>query len=407
MVKTKHRWRTAAYLLFISSVLLMSIPIKTFAQEPSRVYIYDFQESNFSGMVVNYLKNKPYWEVTLYSLNDTPSLDRFLKIVQILKILGIEFIPADVCISCIYGHISWNEIWTIYASPLMGVFSEDRLVAVTVQVSNYDVLDQAITINVKDDVKIFTPYKVHSLSDEDIRARLEELFLGQEKTDGVEINVLNLASYIVLLALADSVNPCTFAVFTALLFMALFSLGRMKAVTTGLFFILAIFIGYYILGLGLLRSLALVPYIDKVLAVLGLAMGAFSILRGFKPRFKSPVPSSFRRFLEVRISKSYTSPVASFILGLIASFTLLPCSSGPYVVSLGLLSTFRDPVQAHLLLVLYNILFILPLVGILIAILASGRLANKIKVLRSTKLGVMELINGSLLAVICIYLLLS
>lgn len=406
MVK-KHKWRIIACFLFTFSVLLMSIPIKIFAQKSNRVYIYDIQESNFPETLINYLKNKPCWEVTSFSLNDTPSLDRFLKIVQILKILGIEFIPTDVCISCIYGHISWNEIWPVYASPLMGFFSEGRLVAITVQVSNCEVLDQVIALNVKDEVKIFTPYEAHSLSDEDVIARLAELFLGQEKTGEVEINVLNLASYVVLLALADSVNPCTFAVFTALLFMALYSLSRKKALTTGLFFILAIFISYYILGLGLLRFLTPVPYIDKVLAFLGLAMGAFSILRGFKPRFKSPVPSSFRRFLEVRLSRSYTSSVASFLLGLITSLTLLPCSSGPYVVSLGLLSAFGESFQAHLLLVLYNILFILPLVGILIAILASKRLANKIKVLRSTRLGVMELINGGLLAAICVYILLS
>ena len=111
--------------------------------------------------------------------------------------------------------------------------------------------------------------------------------------------------------------------------------------------------------------------------------------------------------MELQISKSYVSPIASFTLGVAASFTLLPCSSGPDIVGLGLLSALKDPVQAYLLLTLYNTLFVIPLIGVLFAILASSAYARNIKAFRSTRLGIMELISGSLLTMVCAYQLLS
>jgi cytochrome c biogenesis protein CcdA len=405
MIEAKHKWRIVTYLLLAFFILQISDITEVFAQKSNKIYVYDRQESAFSQILTDFLKNKPYWEVKLYILNDTFSIERFLKILQILKISGVDFVPMDICISCMHSHLSWNEILTMYASPLMAIFNEDKLVAVTVQVSNRDILNQAITTNFNENVKIFTPYKVYNLSDNDVIYSLKELFRGQE-TDEAKINISNLASYVTFLALTDSVNPCTFAVFTALIFMALFYLGKMKAATRGIFFISAVFIGYYILGVGLLQSLSPFNSVDKVLATIGFVLGSFSILRGLKPRFKSLVPSFFQKFLNAIINRSYASSIMSFILGLIASFTLLPCSGGPYMVSLGLLSTIKDPVLVSLLLVFYNVLFILPLIGILVALLASQRVIIKIKVLRSKGLGLLDLINGSLLTAICLYLLL-
>ena len=77
------------------------------------------------------------------------------------------------------------------------------------------------------------------------------------------------------------------------------------------------------------------------------------------------------------------------------------------MVGLGLLSVLDDPIQPYLLLVMYNALFVTPLIVIIFAILTSSRYVRKIKAIRNKKLGIMELISGSLLVVLCIYLLLS
>ncbi len=185
------------------------------------------------------------------------------------------------------------------------------------------------------------------------------------------------------------------------------SLGRRKAVATGLSFISAIFLGYYALGLGIFQALVVVPQVEKTLAILGLMLGSVNILRGVRVRvkFKSPISKSFRKFMELRIGKSYASIIASFLLGLIATFTLLPCTGGPYIVGLGLLSALKDAVQVYLLLALYNLIFVTPLILIMAALAAFSSTVRKIKALRSRNLRAMGLISGLLLAMVCIYLL--
>jgi len=86
---------------------------------------------------------------------------------------------------------------------------------------------------------------------------------------------------------------------------------------------------------------------------------------------------------------------------------LLPCSGGPYLVGLGLISCLGEPAEAYLLLVLYNLIFAVPLVAILASLLAFSSLSRKMKALRSAKLGLMEIVSGSLLVMACIWILLS
>lgn len=396
------------------SYLLLALLSTTFlvndivSQSSGKVHIYCLPKSPNLEVIMNYFNDKSDWEVTFCSLNDSICLSRFLTIVDALTLRGIDVLPAGTCLPCELQYSTWNDILITYASPLIVFSHNGRPTAVTIGITNHMVLEQATMMNASY-VKIFTLQDSYALSYEGVQ--LEALLLGEENGEKTKINLLDPISSIVLLALVDSINPCTFAVFTALLFLSLSSFGKIKAATVGFSFILAIFIGYYILGLGLLPVLTFIPYVDKILAAVGCVIGFLSIIRGFEHKLnayaKSLVPESFRRFIELWITKYYARPTLSFILGFIASFTLLPCSSGPYVVGLGLLSTVKESIKAYLLLALYNIVFVTPLIVILAAILASSVLAHKIKVLRSAEIGVMELINGILLVALCIYLLLS
>ena len=396
------------FLLATLFVLAVDFPVHTCVQQFNEVYLYAFSESLSSERVLEFLDSKPNSEVISYDLNDSSSSERFINIVATLRVQGVEVVPAGSCLPCeLYNrYFTLDEVWKGYASPLMGFFSNGRLSAITVGITDDDALDQAIRSN-SEHVKIFARHNVYSLTDESVRVQLEEFLVGPEGKGKRGMDALGLIGSIAFLALADSVNPCTFAVFTALLFIALYSFGRMRTATTGLSFILAVFVGYYALGLGLVQILATLPNIHRVLAVVGLVIGAFSIASGVKPGFKSPIPKSVRKFMEQRISKSYASPAASFALGLVATFTLLPCSGGPYVVGLGLISGLREPIQAYFLLAVYNIIFAAPLIAILIGLLAFSGLSRRVKALRSTKLGLMEIISGSLLVAACIWILLS
>jgi len=383
-------------------ILFSSLVCPSFAyvQRSNTVYVYGFEESPTTESLLGYLSRSDC-EVVFRRLNES-SRDEFLKIVELLRVLGVEVTPPDLCIQCELLHLTWNEILMGHASPLIGFFRDGRLTAITLGTAEFEILDRALAVR-SDGMKIFALDTEYSIQDDDVRLKLEELFVGES---GMSMKASNLVSSISLLALADSVNPCTFAVFTALLFMALHALGKTRAAMTGLSFIAAVFACYYILGLGFIRILVAIPHVEEIVASIGLAVGVLSIGQGLNPKFKSPVPKPLRRFMEVQVSKSYVSPVASFALGVAASFALLPCSSGPYIVGIGLLSALNDPVQTYLLLTLYNSIFVAPLIAILFAVLFSGAYVRRIKTFRGTKLGLMELISGLLLAIVCVYLLL-
>jgi len=83
------------------------------------------------------------------------------------------------------------------------------------------------------------------------------------------------------MTLADSVNPCTFSIFTALLLLT-FSLSKEKRriFIVGLPFITAIFLSYMLLGLGLIKVFSYIPAIKYVIVLFGLTFGIFSVLSG-------------------------------------------------------------------------------------------------------------------------------
>ena len=386
----------AGVLAFFISYL--SFPVVLIAGSECIVYIYGFADSPSTKLIVKHFSQRGC-EIVFLELNE--SCDKFMKIVEALRLLGVQVIPPEQCIQCMLLHRSWNEILTSYASPLICFFHDGRLKAITVGIISSEILTEASSFRDKY-VKVFSLNNEYAISGEDA-ARLENLILGEKEPINITSKML---SSIVLLALADSINPCTFTVFTALLLISLHSLGRLKAALTGISFISAIYICYYMLGLGLIQALTGFPYAEKIVAIFGLIIGAISIAHVLKPEFKSPIPKTLRNSLEKFLEKAYFSPAASFILGVLASFTLLPCSCGPYIVSLGILSILKEKIQAHLLLALYNTIMVAPLLMILLSVLATKRYARKVKILRGRR-GIMEFTGGLILIIICLIILFS
>lgn len=195
----------------------------------------------------------------------------------------------------------------------------------------------------------------------------------------------DLARAAVSLALVDSINPCVFYIYASMLVaaslagsvdpLARASVGR--ALLAGLSFASAVALGYALLGLGLVALLPPVP--KAALAVVGFSLGAWSVYRGLSGRscpgecieFPRIGPSSsLLARLSGLLSRASTSAAASFALGLAISLTLLPCSAGPYVIFLGLISGL-PAARAAPLLFLYDFVFISPLLAVLAAVCAG------------------------------------
>src|SRR4030043_60947 len=174
-------------------------------------------------------------------------------------------------------------------------------------------------------------------------------------------------------ALADSVNPCEFAVLILLLTAILATGSPRRALHAGLLFSLSIFISYLLMGLGLYKALTwgnLPRVFLTFIGALAIILGIFNLKDFFwygKGGFIMEVPMSWRPRLKALIARA-TSRIGAFFIGFLVSLFLLPCTSGPYIIVLGMLSQKTFFTQALAYLVLYNLIFILPMILITLAV---------------------------------------
>ncbi len=171
-------------------------------------------------------------------------------------------------------------------------------------------------------------------------------------------------------ALIDSINPCAFSVLL-LTIAFLFSIGKLrsKILLIGSFYILGLFVVYMLIGLGILQTLHLFNtphFMAKLGATLLIALGAINLINHFFPAFpvKLRIPQAAHRGM-ARLMDRASLP-AVFVLGALVGLCEFPCTGGPYLMVLGLLHDRQTYLSGLSYLVLYNLIFILPLVAILL-----------------------------------------
>ena len=174
---------------------------------------------------------------------------------------------------------------------------------------------------------------------------------------------------IMISALIDSINPCAISVlFLTITF--LFSLGKNRkfVLLSGSVYILAIAIIYTLIGLGALQALSFlnVPNImAKIGASILLLYSIIGLVNEFFPNFpiKLKIPESTHSTLAKVISKG--SIPAFFILGSLVALFEFPCTGGPYLFVLTLLHDYTTFWKGFWYLIIYNFVFVLPLILIL------------------------------------------
>ena len=168
----------------------------------------------------------------------------------------------------------------------------------------------------------------------------------------------------------DGINPCAFAVL--LFFISfLFTLKRTKKDIwkTGVVYIFSIFLAYLAIGFGLVGA---VMFIDqphamaKIGAWLVIVLGIINILGLLFPKFpiKLRIPHVAKGTIKRYVHKA-TLPSA-FVLGFFVGLCTFPCSGGIYVAIIGLLVSQTTQAQGITYLIIYNIMFVMPLVIILL-----------------------------------------
>lgn len=163
------------------------------------------------------------------------------------------------------------------------------------------------------------------------------------------------------LALSDSINPCTFVIYTMLLIaLSVREVSRRRLYLVGLSFVVAVYVSYYLLGVGLLYLGSYIPL--WAAGAFAVVFGAYTIITGLLEKSRVGGKSKVRR----KIFSSDATLAGSFLLGIVVSTTLLPCSAGSYLVYATIIAHASEAL-AFLLLGLYNLIFVLPLVIILVA----------------------------------------
>ncbi|MFH0906125.1 MAG: cytochrome c biogenesis CcdA family protein [archaeon] len=219
------------------------------------------------------------------------------------------------------------------------------------------------------------------------------------------------------LALVDAVNPCEFAVLITLLIAIMTSnpKNKKKVLLSGLSFALAIFILYFLYGLFLINIFKLIPQfgtiriiISKVVALFAIILGLFQLRDYFdyKPGgFATEMPLSFRPKVKKLISK-VTSPGGAFVVGIVVTLFLLPCTIGPYVI-LGDLLSFRSIVSSLPILLLYNIIFIMPMVLITLFVYFGLSKIENIAEWKEKNIKYLHLVAGIIIMALGILMLLG
>ena len=199
-------------------------------------------------------------------------------------------------------------------------------------------------------------------------------------------------------AAVDAINPCAFAVLIILLTTILASSNKKRALLAGMAFTLSIYISYFLMGIGLysaVKASGLSHSFYAVVAVLAMIIGLFNLkdYLWYGKWFVMEVPMSWRPKLKA-VLRGVTSVPGAFLIGFVVSLFLLPCTSGPYIVILGLLAEATTRTTALLLLLLYNLIFVLPMLAITLAIYSGLTTTEKAEEWRQKKLKVLHLIAG-------------
>jgi len=182
---------------------------------------------------------------------------------------------------------------------------------------------------------------------------------------------------ILSLAAVDAVNPCALAVLIMMLFaiLAFAPEKRRNILLAGLAFTSSVFVMYLFYGLVIIRFFQLIQaltsirlWLYKILGLAAIILGILNLRDFFRYKsggFLTEMPIFLRPKLQNLMFK-VTSPKGAFVVGAFVTVFLLPCTVGPYIICGGILCSL-DLLETVPWLLLYNLIFILPMLAITVA----------------------------------------
>jgi cytochrome c biogenesis protein CcdA len=194
---------------------------------------------------------------------------------------------------------------------------------------------------------------------------------------------------VIVAGVVDGINPCAFTVLLLFITAMVASLKvgeqnvkalRARLMGMGSIYIAAVFLTYLALGVGLLASLDfftkqhLPARLGALVAVL---LGLWMLKDYFLPELGWRLQAPGRLGQVARQMGKKASIPALVTGGFLIGLCTVPCSGAVYLAVLSLLALQPTALQGYAYLVLYNIVFILPLI-IILAVAASRPTLNRI-----------------------------
>lgn len=346
-----------------------------------------------------YLKDKlvPYLEqqgldVTMYdyvnekqSRKDMNQLHESLGIPYELQSHIMTFIDGGALV--LGGHVPLERVEELFVAenlPKQLVLYQDAMLEMGINPDkvNYLVWQQDVEVR---EYPLYEPVTTY----------LNEWESGGLKTGTWQEK--SLLPIVLSTGFVDGLNPCAFAVL--LFFIAfLYSIKRStkQIWLMGGVYILGIYLIYLSVGLGLFQAINVSSqphFIAKVAAWLIIVLGILAIVQRVFPNlpFKFRLPSFSKLAIKEWLTKA-TLP-ASFIAGVIVGLCTFPCSGGIYVAVVSMLTTQSTFTKGLGYLIMYNIMFVVPLVIILIAV-GNKKSTTYIEVWQKEKAHLFTLISG-------------
>ena len=223
--------------------------------------------------------------------------------------------------------------------------------------------------------------RIRDYSPEDTQFLLEAASSSISGRERIRRYFETFGPFMVMVAgLIDGINPCAFAV---LIFFITFLLtqkrGRKEILLTGISFTLGVFLAYLLSGLGLFRvilKISFIGIISKIIylisAILVITLSLFSfvdyikIKKGKGEEISLQLPKFFKKGAREIIKKQPKSSlivVTAFLVAFPVSLIEFLCTGQTYLPTIVYIIGIPElRVKALLMFVLYNFMFVLPLI---------------------------------------------
>lgn len=204
---------------------------------------------------------------------------------------------------------------------------------------------------------------------------------------------------VVTTALVDSINPCAIGVLILLISTLMhLSHDRRRMAAVGLIYIAVIYVTYFLAGIGLLYFIQRLNIAEP----LGIFVGALVIIAGgieikdffwYGNGISLEIPKFGVERIKRAVKKATIPGVIS--LGFLVAAVELPCTGGPYLAMTTILAQ-RIDIQAIYYLLIYNFIFVLPLLVIL-GLAYSGTRLKAVELWKNKYRKWMRLVTGIML----------